>query len=70
MQYFQIEKKRERNVHSDVVIRFPETKILVCFFFNVCNSKDFQNGVSSKEPACQYRRQKRHGFDPLVRKVT
>ena len=33
MQYFQIEKKRERNVHSDVVIRFPETKILVFFFF-------------------------------------
>ena len=25
--------------------------------------------ASGKEPACQYRRHKRHGFDPWVRKI-
>ena len=29
----------------------------------------FLGGVSSKEPICQYRRHKRHGFDPWVRKI-
>ena len=57
----------ERNVHSDILMRFPETTIFN--FFYVCNSKGFPNGVSSKEPACQCRRQKRQGFDPLFRKV-
>ena len=26
-------------------------------------------GTSGKEPACQFRRQKRHGFNPWVRKI-
>ena len=30
---------------------------------------DFQGGTSSKEPACQCRRCKRHGFDPWARKI-
>ena len=29
----------------------------------------FPGGTSSKEPSCQCRRQKRHGFDPWVRKI-
>ena len=30
---------------------------------------DFPGGTSGKEPACQSRRHKRHGFDPWVRKI-
>ena len=29
----------------------------------------FLGGASGKEPACQGRRHKRHGFDPWVRKI-
>ena len=29
----------------------------------------FPHGASGKESACQYRRHKRHRFDPLVRKI-
>ena len=29
----------------------------------------FLGGVSGKEPACQFRRHKRHGFDPWVEKI-
>ena len=29
----------------------------------------FPGGPSGEEPACQYRRFKRHGFDPWVRKI-
>ena len=29
----------------------------------------FPGGVSGKEPACQFRRCKRHGFDAMVRKI-
>ena len=29
----------------------------------------FPGGTSGKEPTCQFRRLKRHGFDPLVGKV-
>ena len=29
----------------------------------------FPGGTSGKESACQCRRQKRHGFDPWVRKI-
>ena len=29
----------------------------------------FPGGTSSKEPACQCGRHKRHGFDPRVRKI-
>ena len=30
---------------------------------------DFPGGASGKEPACQRRRHKKHGFDPWVRKI-
>ena len=30
---------------------------------------DFPGGTSVKEPACQYRRYKRYGFNPWVRKI-
>ena len=29
----------------------------------------FPGGVSGKEPTCQCRRHKRHGFNPRVRKI-
>ena len=32
-------------------------------------SKRFSGGASGKEPACQYRRHKRLGFNPWVRKI-
>ena len=31
--------------------------------------KGFPGGASGKEPTCQHRRCKRHGFDPWVRKI-
>ena len=33
------------------------------------NLRSFQGGASSKEPACQYRRQKKYGFNPWVREI-
>ena len=30
---------------------------------------DFPGGASGKEPACQFRRRKRGGFDPQIRKT-
>ena len=30
----------------------------------------FPGGASGKEPLCQHRRHRRHGFDPWVRKIT
>ena len=43
------------------------------FFFKKNHSKTFTfyklGGTSSKEPACQFRRHERHGFDPWVRKI-
>ena len=35
----------------------------------ICVERGFSGGHSGKEPACQCRRQKRCGFDPLVRKI-
>ena len=32
-------------------------------------SKGFSGGASGEEPTCQYRRYKRHGFNPWVRKI-
>ena len=34
--------------------------VLMCFFFG---------STSDKEPTCQFRRCKRHGFSPCVRKI-
>ena len=41
------------------------------FSFSYCSRihVGFPSGVSDKEPACQCRRYKRHGFDPWVRKI-
>ena len=33
------------------------------------DSRDFPGGASGKEPACQCRRHKRHGFDSFVGKI-
>ena len=33
------------------------------------NRRGFPVVASEEEPVCQYRRQKRHGFDPLVWKI-
>ena len=33
------------------------------------NKGCFPGGTSGKEPTCQYRRRKRHGFDPWVEKI-
>ena len=30
----------------------------------------FSSGASGKEPTCQFRRHKRHGFSPWVGKIT
>ena len=34
-----------------------------------CDQMDFPGGTSGKEPTCQCRRLKRHGFDPWVGKI-
>ena len=33
------------------------------------SSEGFPSGASGKEPACRFRRHKRHGFDPWVGKI-
>ena len=35
----------------------------------VLSKRGFPGGASAKEPACQYRRRKRHGLDPCVGKI-
>ena len=35
----------------------------------ICNPYGFPGGSVGKEPACQCRRHKRHGFNPWVRKI-
>ena len=37
--------------------------------YQVGQHKDFPGGTSGKEPTCQCRRCRRHGFDPWVGKV-
>ena len=42
------------------------------FIFKIANYKDLgflQVGTSGKEPACQGRRSRKHGFDPWARKI-
>ena len=41
----------------------------VLFWGNLLFSKGFPSGTSGKEPICQCRRHRRHGFDPWVRKI-
>ena len=45
---------------------------MIKFFSCICEIitwLGFPEGTSGKEPACQYRRHQRHGFDPRVRKI-
>ena len=37
--------------------------------WSVWYTRGFPGGISGKEPACQSRRCKRHGFDPWVSKI-
>jgi len=57
--------QRESNSHLN-----PAIKKSHYYHFNDCIFKDcFPGGASGKEPTCEYRRCKRCGFDPWVRKV-
>ena len=44
------------------------TKLRVSVLLNH-NLRSFQGGASGKEPACQYRRPKKCGLNPWVRKI-
>ena len=46
---------------SRLVITLQDKKNILC--------RGFADGASGKEPGCQCRRQKRHMFDPWVRKI-
>ena len=50
-----------------LVIYYTHT-LLCCIYLSVY-WKDFPGGTSGKEPACQYKRHKRGGFDPWVGKI-
>ena len=38
-------------------------------WISAVRERGFPRGTSGKEPTCQYRRVKRNGFDPWVRKI-
>ena len=38
-------------------------------YFTIQPQKDCPGGANDKEPACKYRRHKRLGFDPWIRKI-
>ena len=67
--------KREiiKNVDGIIILMFKnlysmiDLKILASFT-NKYNKLGFPGDTSGKESACQCRRQKRHGFDPWVRR--
>ena len=42
--------------------------LLIKIHFNVTKAYGFPGGTRGKEPACQCRRHKRHGFNPWVGK--
>ena len=50
---------------------YPHNLVLTSLNFeiNFTLSPVFPGGSSDKEPACQYRRHKRRGFDPWVGKI-
>ena len=56
--------------HTTCIIMcvYIHTCIVVCVWTCIHMELDFP-GVTGKEPACQCRRCKRHGFDPCVRKI-
>ena len=43
--------------------------VYVCIYTIIYILLGFPGGASGKEPACQCRRCKRHGFDPWVRRI-
>ena len=43
-----------------------DTVLLIIVLLLKVNYLGFPGGTSGKEPACQYRRYKRHGFDPFT----
>ena len=45
------------------------TAILKTFFSLVQKEGGFPGGSDGKESACQWRRHRRHGFDPWIRKI-
>ena len=53
-------------MHGTEQILQETRKLLILFFF----FPDFQSGTSGKEPTCQYRRHKEHGFDPWIGKIS
>ena len=38
-------------------------------FIGATRHQSFPGGASGKEPTCQCRRHKKHGFDPWIRKI-
>ena len=56
-------------------IAFSVFSLLICWNSIYIEDKyicivGFPRGSSGKEPACQCRKHKRHGFDPWVRKIS
>ena len=65
-------KERDQEISTRLKSRKFVSSLEDFFFsFSYCSRihVGFLSGVSGKEPACQCRRFKRHGFDPWVRKI-
>ena len=61
------DSKRQRQVHSDLLsIRLKIPGRLISALYK---EEGFPGGAGGKEPACQCRRHKRHGFNLCVRKI-
>ena len=59
-----------RTVDSTITINFKQDKWKdIHIYMYPSETVGFRGGVSGKDPTCQYRRQKRCGFDPWVRKI-
>ena len=52
-----------------MTLNFRTRRHLRVFDTGISFNRGFTDGASDKEPACQGRRCKRHGFDPWVRKI-
>ena len=50
---------------------FLQISLVILYLTLICGLRalDFPGGTSSKEPACQWRRHKRQGFNPWVGKI-
>ena len=56
-----------RSIASTVCILRSCTLIVIIWKYP--NYQSFPGGATGKEPPCQYRRLKKHGFDPWVGKI-